>query len=383
MLFKTIFYTFETMNKIYTELIKIIEGGLNSDSQKVLSYTNLLIDNLKNDGDYKLAARLETLLKNQKGNLVFQDQLFTAPVDQDSRMAMVDILLPTQIHIPELIFPNYLKEGIEAFVSTFKHRQDIEQAGIDVTSSLLLYGPPGCGKTSIAKFIAKDLGLPLVTARFDSLISSLLGNTSKNIRKIFEYASNKPCVLFLDEFDAIAKARDDQHELGELKRVINSLLQNIDLFSQSNILIAATNHEELLDRAIWRRFNHIISIQPPEKQEVLELLKIYLNTIPTDFLDNPKKLESILNLLGNISPSDLMTICNKAKTHYIIKKDIRLTFEDFIRQIFIYKSSSHFSMDEIIKFMSLAGSSHATIAEHFKISTRQVANSLNKLKDGK
>jgi len=371
------------MDKIYTEIIKIIEGGLNSDSQKVFSYTNLLIDNLKEDGNLKLANRLESVLKNQKGNLVFKDQLFTAPVDQDSRMAMADILLPAQIQLPELVFPHYLRDAIGAFIDTFKYRQDIEQAGIEVSSSLLLYGPPGCGKTSVAKFISKSLGLPLVTARFDSLISSLLGNTSKNIRKVFEYASNKPCVLFLDEFDAIAKARDDQHELGELKRVINSLLQNIDQFAQSNILIAATNHEELLDRAIWRRFNHIISIQRPQRQEIKELLNIYLEPVETDFLDSQKKLESILELLGNISPSDLMTICNKARTNFIIKKEVRLTFEEFVKQLFIFKSSNNFSADELIRFMHFAGSSHATIAEYFNISTRQVANSINKLKDGK
>jgi Cdc6-like AAA superfamily ATPase len=371
------------MNKIYTEFIKIIEGGLNNDFQKVLSYTNLLIQNLKEDGNLKLANRLEALLKNQKVNMVFQDELFIAPVDQDSRMAMADILFPSQIQIPELVFPNYLNDGINAFIDTFNHRQDIEEAGIEVASSLLLYGPPGCGKTSIAKYIAKSLGLPLVTARFDSLISSLLGNTSKNIRKVFEYASNKPCVLFLDEFDAIAKARDDQHELGELKRVINSLLQNIDQFAQSNILIAATNHEELLDRAIWRRFNHIISIQLPQKQELHDLLRIYLKSVQTDFLDNQKKSEAIITLLGNISPADLMSICNKAKTNFIIKKDSYLSFEEFVKQVFVYKSSNHFSTDELIRFMYEAGSTHATIAEYFKISTRQVANSLNKLKDGK
>ena len=95
----------------------------------------------------------------------------------------------------------------------------------------MLYGVPGCGKSTVAKYIAQQIGLPLVIARLDALVSSLLGSTSKNIRKVFDFADSRPCILFLDEFDAIAKARDDQHELGELKRVINSLLQNIDSLS--------------------------------------------------------------------------------------------------------------------------------------------------------
>ena len=129
--------------------------------------------------------------------------------------------------------------------------------------SLLLYGPPGCGKTSIAYYLAHRLGLPLVTARLDALISSLLGNTAKNLRRVFDFANRQPCVLFLDEFDAIAKARDDQHELGELKRVVNSLLQNMDTYCQHGVLIAATNHQELLDDAIWRRFQTVIEVPKP------------------------------------------------------------------------------------------------------------------------
>lgn len=113
-----------------------------------------------------------------------------------------------------------------------------------------MYSPPGCGKTSAARYLASELKLPLITAWHDTLISSLLGNTAKNIHHIFEYAKKQPCILFLDEFDAIAKARDDAHEMGELKRVVNSLLQNIDDFLQEGILIAATNHAKMLDTAV-------------------------------------------------------------------------------------------------------------------------------------
>lgn len=124
--------------------------------------------------------------------------------------------------------------------------------------------------------------MPLVVARFDAIVSSLLGNTAKNIRKIFDFADHKPCILFLDEFDAIAKARDDQYELGELKRVINSLLQNIDSFAKQNILIAATNHPELLDKAIWRRFNTVIEIGVPQDEELVRLLKTFVDDFNTD-----------------------------------------------------------------------------------------------------
>src|SRR4029077_10470965 len=107
--------------------------------------------------------------------------------------------------------------------------------------SLLIYGPPGCGKTQLARHVAEELHLPLLTARVDTIVSSYLGNTSKNIRSLFEHAMARPCVLFLDEFDAIAKLRDDQHELGELKRVVISLLQNIDALDSSITLIPATD----------------------------------------------------------------------------------------------------------------------------------------------
>ena len=100
----------------------------------------------------------------------------------------------------------------------------------------------------------------------------LLGSTAKNIRKIFDYASRRECILFLDEFDVIAKLRDDKNELGELKRVVNSLIQNIDAFSNDSILIAATNHHELLDPAIWRRFTTIVSLEKPQKGEIERLL---------------------------------------------------------------------------------------------------------------
>ena len=152
------------------------------------------------------------------------------------------------------------------------------------------------------------MDIPIVVARFDSLISSLLGNTAKNIRKLFDYAKSKPCILFLDEFDAIAKARDDNQETGELKRVINSLLQNIDEFLETGILIAATNHEQLLDSAIWRRFEKVVNVNKPNSDEIKNLVENYFEKIGSDLATDDKKFEMFKTYMSNLSHSEIICL---------------------------------------------------------------------------
>jgi SpoVK/Ycf46/Vps4 family AAA+-type ATPase len=130
-----------------------------------------------------------------------------------------------------------------------------------------MYGRPGTGKTQIALAMANTLGLPVVLARLDGLVSSFLGNTARNIATLFRFANRYRCILLLDEFDAIAKMRDDPQEVGEIKRVVNTILQNIDLRREQGITIAITNHEQLLDPAVWRRFQVRIHIPVPSFAE--------------------------------------------------------------------------------------------------------------------
>ena len=363
---------------MYTEILKIIEGGLGKDLKKVKSFAILLADKLKKDGDEKLSKMIiELIEKNQAMSNVTLDELATSPVDQESRMDIVDLYQPEK-NAQKLIFDKLLENKIQNFINGVKYSSKLLKAGVESQNTLLLYGTPGGGKTSVAKFIAQETNLPLVVARFDAIVSSLLGNTAKNIRKIFDFADNKPCILFLDEFDAIAKARDDQYELGELKRVINSLLQNIDRFSKNNILIAATNHPELLDKAIWRRFNTVIEIGKPLDEEINALLHAYLKGYKNNLLEDKKKVDRIVKLLNGKTPSDIKSIIHGVIAQSIINNTGLITFENILVEIYDFDHHGATSIEQLVEFLNANGVGQAMIAEHLNISLRQVRNVIYK-----
>ncbi len=362
---------------MYTEIVKIIEGGISNDSQKVANYAKLLAENLNKAGDTKAANRILRALHSKHSQPVYLDQLLTAPVDQETRMSIADLVMPQESLKFPVVLSDNLSHKIDGFVGRLQYRSELQAAGVSTQASLLLYGPPGCGKTTIAHHIAQTLQLPLVISRLDSLVSSLLGNTSKNIRKLFEFASRQPCILFLDEFDAIAKARDDQYELGELKRVVNSLLQNIDEFVESNILIAATNHQELLDKAIWRRFNSVIDVSLPNHSDIYRLLQLFLDNVVIEFELDGKKGEILVELLYGISPADIRVICQNAIAQSVMSKQKKLNYEDLLLHIYNFKYHGASSIEELFSFLKKNGVSQAATAELLDVSLRQVRNFFN------
>lgn len=363
---------------IYTEILRIIEGGLAKDFKKVTNYARLLAQKLEKDGESNMAKMILRTLENRPASTVTMDELLTTPVDQESRLSIVDIERPDS-ELGNIVLPTLVDTKINDFIKMIKYRQELIKGGVEISNTLLLYGKPGCGKTTIARFVAKQTGLPLVIARLDAVVSSLLGNTAKNIRKIFDFADNKPCILFLDEFDAIAKARDDQYELGELKRVINSLLQNIDSFSSHNILIAATNHPELLDKAIWRRFNTVIEIGTPNYEEIIKLIENFTAGFLTDFLRDAKTVERLGKLLEGKTPSDIKTILNNTKAESIIHNKSSLSYEDLLVEIFEFNRHGDLTMEKLVEFLNENGIAQTNISERMNISIRQVRNILNKI----
>ena len=362
-----------------TEISKIIEAGLDKNTEKVRTYANHLSEKLMNSGEEKFAEKIKDIINNKAIHPVHLDEFMSKPTDKDSKIAMVEVLLETEKK--EIIFDKLTQGKVDEYISFLTKKDTLISMGVELPESLLLYGPPGCGKTSVAEYIAHRSNLPLVTARLDGIISSMLGSTAKNIGRIFEYAEKRPCILFLDEFDAIAKARNDSHEVGELKRVVNSLLQNIDAFNKNSILIAATNHADLLDPAVWRRFSNTIEIPLPEKEEIIKLLKVYLTPMENSFLNDANKINIIAENLSETSPSFINTICFSSIKRAVIRNEMTLSFSTIMYQIYVSKNMKP-KLEDLVYFLNTNGVSQANIANELNISIRIVKKMLNLIKEG-
>lgn len=186
----------------------------------------------------------------------------------------------SDIKLSDVIAPQNIIATISEVINEFKNRDSLDKYGLEVLNKILLTGPPGVGKTWTAMAIAGELNLDIIFVRWDTLISSYLGSTGANVRKVFETASAEPIILFLDEFDAAGKERGgSDQEVGEMSRVVINLLQNIDMFPPESFLIAATNHGHLLDTAIWRRFS-VVEMELPGEDDRRRLIEYYSKGLP-------------------------------------------------------------------------------------------------------
>jgi SpoVK/Ycf46/Vps4 family AAA+-type ATPase len=210
----------------------------------------------------------------------------------------------------------------------FRRADDIRRHGLPVRSKLLFCGPPGCGKTLCAEVFASELGLPLFVVKLDRLISSYLGETATNVRKIFEFARKQPCILFFDEFDALARARDDSGEHNELRRVVNSLLLFIDHIQPRGFLIAATNLDKALDSAVWRRFDEVIWFEKPNRSMVERFLRMKFRNVVTDF--DPTRHSAALH---GYSYAEIERVCLQAIKSMIIDRRKHVEERDFNRAL--------------------------------------------------
>ncbi|MPY92710.1 MAG: AAA family ATPase [Acidimicrobiia bacterium] len=202
------------------------------------------------------------------------------PRDRDNDWPLAEVRQPSR-YLTDLVVNESVETAITGIAAESAHAQILADHGVPLRRRILFWGPPGCGKTSGAEALASELGVPLVVVRLDSVISSYLGQTAANLRQIMEYAHQGRWLILFDEFDAIGRLRDDPTEHGEIKRVVNAFLQMLDQYQGPSTLVAATNHERLLDTALWRRFDDVVEFRKPTVHQIRQLLRLRLSRIPS------------------------------------------------------------------------------------------------------
>ena len=368
-----------------TELLNLVEAATSGDRKKGTAYARLLANKLEEDGERKAADRIRRAAArpNSVSPSVTTAGAFTTvehriPVDSESRLSLADetFVSPAEVDVH---LDSVVKKQVDEFLRYVWAADQLTAEGIGIAPSLLMYGPPGCGKTELGRFIASRLGLPLVTSRVDTLISSFLGSTSKNLRLLFDHACSRPCVLFLDEFDAIAKLRDDRQELGELKRVVVSLLQNIDSVEGQTVILAATNHEHLLDSAIWRRFAYRIHLGLPELEARRRIFERFVGSVDS------KSLDRFAEASQGLSGSDIRQISEKARRSAILDGLQRVSESDVLRRLLVrsLNADNLSTTDLIIKAKEHLPSvfTHRVLASMFEMSPGNVTHILKRYKE--
>lgn len=217
-----------------------------------------------------------------------------------------------------MILSNVVEARFQRIEREYVARDRLAHHGLRYRQKILLYGTPGCGKTMGAERLAWNTGLTLVKVRFDAMVSSFLGETATNLREVFETSSRTPCLLFIDECDAIAKSREDVQEVGEIKRVVNTFLQLLDEYEASNgLLVAATNLTKFLDEAVWRRFDDVIEVPKPTEAEIEAILKQTLSSIEVGVIN----WGMIVQKLDKFSAAQIVRVAQDAAKRAILERE--------------------------------------------------------------
>ncbi|MCZ8036313.1 MAG: ATP-binding protein [Novosphingobium sp.] len=276
-------------------LISLVKASVNGDKSAVRSAVENIIAEEKGKQHNVLAERLSRALQtNGSGSRTLPSTSYDGQMR--AREALAEVTPKRQLET--LTLTEKTRQSINQLIEEQQRASLLRAHGLDPRHRVMLVGPPGNGKTSLAEAIAEALAVPFFIIRYEALIGSYLGETAQRLKRVFDFIRTTPCVVFFDEFDAVGKERGDLHETGEIKRVVSSLLMHVDELPSYAVIIAASNHAELLDRAVWRRFQVRLNLPAPTPKE----LQSYLDQHFKNFDDSPgMSIANVVKRLGHIS----------------------------------------------------------------------------------
>lgn len=283
-----------------------------------------LIQEEKNKNHTLLARDLEKILQNGHSKSLASDnslwyQYPEVPKDRETGLALVDVK-QFDLTWDKVILSEENLDILQRVTLENRKQEVLEAHGLKPKSKLIFCGPPGCGKTLSAKVLSGVLGIPLVYVNLTAVFSSYLGETATNLKKVFDYVERGEWIVLFDEFDAIARDRNTSNEHGEVKRLVNSLLQLMDSSNSNSLFIAATNHESLLDKAVWRRFDEVLFFNKPNLELRISLFTHYLSRIRYSGIN----LTNLASSLEDITGADIERICVDAIKSALLQGDREL-----------------------------------------------------------
>lgn len=271
------------------QIIELIKAGLGGESSKIRAVAESIAAAEREKRHIGVADRIERLLLQGP----VSNGIRNSGVRLGDGSAGILSKIP-KIPLNKLFLESKVESSVRNFIREQNQADVLRAHGLEPRHRLLLIGPPGNGKTSLAEALAYELALPLFQVRYESVVTSYLGETSQRLKRLFDFVRTHPCILFFDEFDAIGKERGDLHESGEIKRVVTSLLLQLDDLPSYCVLVAATNHPELLDRATWRRFEVRLRIGKPTVKTMTRFIDYHFKQLgPNPGYSAKRLMESI------------------------------------------------------------------------------------------
>ncbi len=298
-------------------LRQLLKAGSHGDVASFREVAEEVIRGERQKRHHLLANELERILYGEADHGAVVRPMMDRPVprDNDRGLDLVVVRQPVR-SLEDLVLSDDNRSIVDEVLLEQSRRELLGSFGLRPATKLLLCGPPGCGKTTTGEVLATELALPLAIVRFDAVVSSLLGETAANLRKVFDYLADARVVALFDEFDAVGKEREDSTEHGELKRVVNAFLQMMDGYRGQSLLLAATNHERLLDQALWRRFDDVLLLDKPSSKQLETLFSIKLRGVRYEL---PLSEPDFLSAYSELSHADVERVIVRAIKLMVLK----------------------------------------------------------------